>query len=194
VGTPATTGVDDVIVTLLGFRNEADARDAFKLTSGTLVAGAILGESDQPLTSTPVKGLGDDATLYLGGKTYLGGDERAEGLLLVRSGALGIVASGEGRNASQLSDMLRSFAAFIVDQKPSSTPVTVLGTGRATGGPFDLMPGPGDTSVLAGLVPVDDYDLLVNDSPIKPAATPSGQAPSPGGLRIRVAGTGASVR
>lgn len=172
---PAETdpAMTDAAITIIQFATEADAEQAWKLTSGTLVAGAIIGEDPADLTATEMADLGDEATIYLM-PDATGSETEADGILFVRDGTTGIIVQGRGDTSNAaLGERLQAFAGFVLDHPASSDPVAVVHEGVATGGDFARMPGPGDADVLQGLVPLWDYDLMVDDSPILPPdATP----------------------
>lgn len=160
-------------VTILQFATEADAERAWKLTTGTLVAGSILGEAPADLTATEVPDLGESARMYLP-PDAAGSETEANGIIFVRSGNTGIIVSGTGETSNAaLGERLQAFAQFIVDHPASPDPVTVLHEGTATGGDFARMPGPDDREFLQGLIPMWDYDLTVSNSPIEPNVTPA---------------------
>jgi len=160
-------------VTVLQFATDADAEHAWRLTTGTLVASAVLSEDPAALTGSEVPGLGDSALLYLL-PDATGSETEAHGVIFVRSGSTGIIVSGAGATSNAaLGERLQEFAQFIVDHPASPDPVTVLHEGTATGGDFARMPGPDDRNVLQGLIPMWDYDLTVSNSPIEPNVTPA---------------------
>ncbi|MGC4105091.1 MAG: hypothetical protein QM753_01895 [Thermomicrobiales bacterium] len=153
-------------ITILQFTTEDDAKTAWMLTSGTLVAGAIIHESPTDLTARAIPGLGDDAMTYLL-PDATGSETEAVGILFVRSGSMGIIVEGEGDTSNAaLSERMQAFAQFALDHEPTSPDVTVVAEGMAEGGDFDRMPGPDDADVLRGLVPMWDYDLTVSNSPL----------------------------
>ena len=88
-------------------------------------------------------------------------------LLMMPIGNVGYLFTAQG-DIPEIQERVYAIAQHIAEAEPSEEPVTVHVRGSATGGPFDAMPGRDDTDVLAGLVPLYDYDLLVSDSPILP--------------------------
>lgn len=153
-------------ITILEFSTEQDAEQAWKLTSGSLVAGAIAGERPGDLTAKEIPELGDGAISYL--LSDKAGDD-SEGVLLVRQGTTGIIVTGNGTTTNAaLGDRMQEFAQFVLDHEPTTPDVTVVAEGTAEGGAFDRMPGVDDADVLRGLFPMWDYDLTISNHPILP--------------------------
>lgn len=166
-------GMTAATITILQFATEADAENAWTLTTGSLVAGAIIGEKPADLAATDLPDLGDDGRMYLL-PDATGSETEAAGILFVRDGTTGIIVEGSGETANAaLGERLQEFAGFVLDHKPASPEVMVIAEGMAEGGAFDRMPGRDDEAVLRGLVPMWDYDLMVSDEPIEPGPAPA---------------------
>ncbi|HWK79316.1 MAG TPA: hypothetical protein VNP95_01045 [Thermomicrobiales bacterium] len=175
VATPEASdpSLTDLTITILQFAKEEDAANAWTLTSGSLVAGAIIHEHPADLTGTTVPDLGDGSAMYLLADAS-DGETGAAGILFVRDGLTGIIVEGNGEASNAaLGERLQEIARFVLAHEASTPEVTVVAEGVATGGAFDRMPGRDDGAVLRGLIPMWDYDLTVSNSPITdPDATP----------------------
>ncbi|MGN6484780.1 MAG: hypothetical protein ACTHMX_10285 [Thermomicrobiales bacterium] len=174
----ATPGARDpsltaLTITILQFASEDDAANAWSLTSGSLVAGAVIQENPADLTGTALPDLGDAGMVYLLSDAT-DGEANAEGILFVRDGSTGIIVEGSGETSNAaLGGRLEAIARFVLAHDASTPTVTVVAEGVATGGAFDRMPGRDDGAVLRGLIPMWDYDLTVSNSPITaPDGTP----------------------
>ncbi|MGC4190259.1 MAG: hypothetical protein QM589_03380 [Thermomicrobiales bacterium] len=166
-------GMTAATITILQFATEADAENAWKLTAGSLMAGAIIGERPADLTATNLPDLGDDGTIYLMSDAA-GSETEASGILFMRDGTTGIIVAGTGETSNAaLGKRLQKFAGFALDHKATSSQVAVIAEGMAEGGAFDRMPGRDDEDVLRGLVPMGDYDLMVSDEPIQSGPAPA---------------------
>lgn len=148
---------DRLVISVLEFGTEEDVSDAYDSVMTGLVAGAILGHGGGNLDQEEIDGLGDRAILFSG---VTESDEHVA-LLGVQDGNLGILIEARGDDASML-DTMMAVAEHMVDAEPGDDPVSVDDRGVATGGTFDIMPDMDDPDVLNGLVPLYDYDLLLN--------------------------------
>ena len=156
VATTASTP-DTLTVDVLEFGTKEDVASAYDNVMTGLVARAILGRMDVDLEQETIAGLGDQAVLFSGVTEH--GEHVA--LLGVQDGNLGILVLAWGDDASML-DTMMAFAEHMVAAEPGSDSVSVDDRGVATGGTFVIMPDEGDTDILNGLVPLFDYDLLLN--------------------------------
>jgi hypothetical protein len=154
--TPVVTDAtpDRLIAMVLEFGTDEQVSDAFDNVLNGLVVGAILGEIGMDLDRSDVDGLGDRASLFVGQT-----DEHAA-LLAVQDGNFGIIIHAYGEDEA-IHETMMEVARFIVDAEPGTSPIVGDDFG-ASGGTFDMMPGPDDTEVLNGLVPMYEYDLLLN--------------------------------
>lgn len=156
----ATESTPDVVtVTVLEFERANQVAAAFESTMNGMVARMILNRSDIDLEETTVDDLGEQAHLYSG--IGEGSDEpEYASLLAVQDGNLGILVQAYSPDPS-LEDTMMAFATYMVEAEPGTGEVTITETG-ATGGTFDIMPGAEETDILNGLVPMYDYDLLLD--------------------------------
>jgi hypothetical protein len=145
---------DRLIAMVLEFGTDEQVSDAFDNVLNGLVVGAILGEIGMDLDRSEVEGLGDRASLFVGQT-----DEHAA-LLAVQDGNFGIIIHAYGEDDA-IHETMMDVARYIVDAEPGTAPVAVDDFG-ASGGTFDMMPGQDDREVLNGLVPMYEYDLLLN--------------------------------
>lgn len=150
-----------VLVTVLEFETEEHVADAFDGVLNGLVAKLIIGEPDMDIDATTIDDLGDQAELFSGSyETYDGSTEHGA-LLALQDGNLGFLITAYGLD-SAITDTMTDIAGFMVDAEPGTDPVTPQFPAATTGGSFDVMPAADDADVVHGLVPMYDYDLLLN--------------------------------
>jgi|GEM_PF-5182860 len=157
--TPDQFTPDIMLVTVLEFETADQVTQNFGSVMNGFTAKLILGESDIDLEETGINDLGDRAIVYTG-ETGTPEDPEQAMLLVVQDGNLGFLISAWGPDAS-MAVTLTQVAAFMVEAGPGSDPVTVDGM-SAQGGTFDIMPDATDSEILHGLIPLYDYDLLLN--------------------------------
>lgn len=150
---------DTLLVTVLDFETEADATSAFNTRLNGLTARLLLGDPELSLEETVIDGLGDVAMVYTG-VDETGDEPEHVALMGVQEGELGYLLEAWGVDGSMVKTV-EGFARFMVAAVPGDGPVEVGEVG-SSGGVFELMPGPEDGEVLHGLVPMYDYDLLLN--------------------------------
>lgn len=169
---------DTLLVTVLDFETADDATSAFNTRLNGLTARMLLGDPELALEERVIDGLGDVAKLYIG-IDETGDEPEHVALMGVRDGALGYLIEAWGVDGSMVKTV-EGFARFMIAAEPGDGPVEVDEAG-ASGGVFEVMPGPADGEVLHGLVPMYDYDLLLDggEEPLghrhpEDAATPAG--------------------
>ena len=107
-------------ITILQFATEADAESAWKLTSGTLVAGAITNTKATDLEPISMPDLGDEATAYVRTADFAA-DHGPGGILFLRAGTTGIIVQGTGETTTDaLIDRLDAFARFGKGRHPAA--------------------------------------------------------------------------
>lgn len=171
--TPDQSTPTVMLVTVLEFETADQVTQNVDSVMNGFTAKLILGEPDIDLEETEINNLGDQATLYTGEREFGDTTEQAM-LLVVQDGNLGFLISAWGPDAS-MAITLTTVAAFMVDAEPG--PANDV---SAHGGTFAIMPDATDSDILHGLIPLYDYDLLLNggSEPIRhrdhatPAATP----------------------
>lgn len=156
----ATESTPDVLtVTVLEFENADQVAAAFDSMMNGMVAKLILGRSGIDLEHTMVDDLGDRAHLY-SGVTEDSDEPEYASLLAVQDGNLGILVQAYSPDPS-LEDSMMTVASFMVEAEPGTGEVVIDDLG-ASGGTFDIMPGRDELDMLGGLVPMYDYDLLLD--------------------------------
>lgn len=128
----------------------------------------MLGEPTGTITTSDASQVGPGATIYLV-RTDIG-DGQAHALLIATHGTFGFLIRADGPEA-ELKPVLLAFGRSMTSARPSDDRV-VFRKVRSTGGLWALFPT--DDSVLQGLAPMYDYDLLgpSGESPIG-SATPA---------------------
>jgi hypothetical protein len=170
---------DTMLVTVLDFETEADAASAFNTRLNGLTARLLLGDPELSLEERAIDGLGDVAMLYTG-VDETGDEPEHVALMGVQDGEYGYLIEAWGVDGS-LVKTVEGFGRFMAAAEPGDGPVEV-GEYGASGGVFELMPDMGEPEVLHGLVPMYEYDLLLDggDEPLghphdhEDDATPAG--------------------
>lgn len=161
---------DHLVVMALEFGSAAELTGVLGMMLNADTARLILGSPDIELTEEPAGDFPRGSVLFHGTDTNR---DEYESLLVIPVDNIGYAINTTGAtDAVQVTS--DAIGAHLVEQEVSDTPVVVISEGVAEGGVFDAFPGVDDLEMLNGLIPMYDYDLLVNESPILPTdATPA---------------------
>lgn len=164
---------DYLLVMALTFEDESMLQLVVNNMLTPEIVALLTETAPEDLSSTEVTDLSEGSVLYSGTN---GSDDYISLLVMPIAEVAYLVITRGATDAVQVTS--DDIATFIFEQDPVDSEVSVLEEGTAEGGPFDVFPGADEADVLHGLDIVNDYDLLVGESPILPADASPAASPA----------------